>query len=82
MTKGKYDRKRAVEITCATDPVCAHIYLHRLRKTCATRWMEHGVPVRTLQSWLGHKELETTTKYLGVMDSSKLRANVNQAFGD
>jgi len=82
VTKGKYDGKREVEVTCATDPVCQHIYLHRLRKTCATRWMNAGVPVRTLQAWLGHKELETTMKYLGVTDSGKLRDHVNRAFGD
>src|SRR5579872_3910875 len=53
ITKGKYDRKREVEVTCATDPVCEHWYLHRLRKTCATRWQENGIPIRTIQVWLG-----------------------------
>jgi site-specific recombinase XerD len=44
--------------------------------------MEHGVPIRTLQFYLGHKNLETTMLYLGVTDSSKLRGNINAAFGD
>lgn len=81
ITKGRWKRTlRAV--TCKTDPVCEHIYLHRLRKTCATRWMEHGVPIRTVQSYLGHKKLDTTMLYLGVTDSSKLRSEINAAFGD
>jgi len=82
VTKGKYDRKHKVEVTCKTDPVCEHIYLHRLRKTCATRWQEHGVPIRTIQAWLGHKNLETTMIYLGVTDSAKLGKEVDEAFGD
>lgn len=82
ITKGKYDRKHEVEVTCKTDPVCEHIYLHRLRKTCATRWQEHGIPIRTIQAWLGHKNLETTMIYLGVTDTEKLRGQIDKAFGD
>lgn len=81
VTKGKYDRKHKVEVTCKTDPVCEHIFLHRLRKTCATRWQEHGVPIRTIQAWLGHKNLETTMLYLGVTDTEKLGVQVDTAFG-
>jgi len=82
VTLGKYDRKRQTEVTCKTQPVCEHIYLHRFRKTCATRWQEHGIPLRTIQVWLGHKHLETTQGYLGVTDISKLRGQIDAAFGD
>jgi integrase len=82
VTKGKYTTKKRVEVSCATDPVCEHIYLHRFRKTCATRWQEAGVPIRTIQHYLGHKNLETTAFYLGVSDSEKMRDKINEAFGD
>jgi integrase len=82
VNKGRYDRKRVVEVSCKTDPVCEHIFLHRLRKTCASRWEAFGVPVRTIQAWLGHKSLETTMLYLGVASSAKYRGNIDQAFGD
>jgi integrase/recombinase XerD len=78
--KGRYDRKRPVEVTCKTDPVCKHVFLHRLRKTCASRWEAAGIPVRTIQYYLGHKSLETTMRYLGVVDSAKLRGNIDKAF--
>jgi integrase/recombinase XerD len=80
--KGKYKWRKLVTVTCKTDPVCEHIYLHRLRKTCATRWAENGIPVRTIQYYLGHSSLETTTLYLGVADSDKMRDKINQAAGD
>jgi len=82
VTKGKYETKHEVEVTCKTDSVCKHIFLHRFRKTCATRWQEHRVPIRTIQAWLGHKNLETTMIYLGVTDTSKLGNEVDAAFGD
>ncbi len=82
ITKGRYERKQKTTVTCKTDPVCEHWYLHRLRKTCATRWHENGIPVRTIQAWLGHKKLETTMGYLGVTDADKLRGQIDKAFGD
>jgi integrase/recombinase XerD len=82
ITEGKYDKKKRIEVSCKDRPVCEHFYLHRFRKTCATRWHEAGVPVRTIQVWLGHKNLETTMIYLGVTDAEKLRGNINAAFGD
>lgn len=82
VNKGRYDRKRPVEVTCKTDPVCTHVFLHRLRKTCASRWEAAGIPVRTIQAWLGHKDLSTTQRYLGVTDSSKLRSKIDAAAGD
>jgi len=82
VTKGKYEAKREVEVTCATDPVCKNFYLHRLRKTCATRWEQRGIPVRTIQSMLGHKSLETTQKYLGVGDLAGMAEKFDSAFGD
>jgi integrase len=81
ITEGRYE-KRQVEVTCETHPVCEHFILHRFRKTCATRWMNNNVPVRTIQHWLGHKSLETTMIYLGVQDSEQLQSQVDEAYGD
>ena len=71
-------------VTCKTHPVCEHWILHRFRKTCGTRWSEAGVPVRTIQHWLGHKDLATTMRYLGTgdMHAPQTRAKINEAFGD
>ena len=79
VTKGKYHTKKAVEVTCKTDPVCEHIFLHRLRKTCASNWERAGVPLQTIRMMLGHKSLETTQKYLGVAGMDKIGDNVDLA---
>lgn len=37
---------------------------HALRHTCATRLINNGVPTSTVQKWLGHSSITTTTIYL------------------
>lgn len=66
------------EATCATRPLCEQFYLHRFRKTCATRWAKK-LDVRTVQHLLGHKSLATTQIYLGVTGGDELRAKINEA---
>jgi integrase len=61
---GKFHLRKQVEVTCETRPVCEKHYLHRLRKTAATRWLHSGINIRKIQSWLGHSSLEVTQLYL------------------
>jgi integrase/recombinase XerD len=67
---------------CAVKPVCKRFELHRFRKTFATMHHEAGVPVRTIQRWLRHSDLETTLKYLAASDDKreKTRDQVNATF--
>jgi len=46
---------------------------HRLRHTFATRLINLGVPVTTLQRLLGHRDLGTTQRYAQVMDPTAER---------
>jgi integrase len=80
ITVGEFKAKRQIEVTCKTNPVCENFFLHRFRKTCATRWSESGVPIRTIQHYLGHKSLEVTAKYLGITDPEQ--KTLDRAFGD
>jgi integrase/recombinase XerD len=67
-------------LSCATHPVCFDIILHKLRKTYASKLSREGVPVRTIQRWLRHSDLETTLAYLADEDDEELIEMVNQAF--
>jgi integrase len=64
MMDGKFHLRKPVDVTCETRPVCEKHYLHRLRKTAATRWLHSGINIRKIQSWLGHSSLEVTQLYL------------------
>jgi integrase len=64
MMDGKFHLRKLIDVTCETRPVCEKHYLHRLRKTAATRWLHNGINIRKIQSWLGHSSLEVTQLYL------------------
>jgi integrase len=38
--------------------------LHDLRHTAACEWILQGVPLTTVQAWLGHTSIEITSRYL------------------
>lgn len=80
ITVGEGKARHEEHVTCKTHPVCAKFFLHRFRKTCATNWQNAGIPVRTIQHYLGHKSLEVTQKYLGVTTPSQ--SQIDRAFGD
>lgn len=56
------------------------ISAHQLRHSFATELFRAGVHIRTIQALLGHKNLETTMRYLSVDDEQK-RAAVNRLKG-
>jgi integrase/recombinase XerD len=65
--------------SCETHAVCRRCGLHKFRKTSATMHRQAGVSLPTLQKWLGHANLGTTTRYTAVADlrSERTRTQVN-----
>jgi integrase/recombinase XerD len=55
-------------------------WLHKFRATFATWSLWNGVDLRTVQSWLGHSDLESTLRYLKPSRSQATRDKVNQTF--
>ena len=50
----------------------SNIHPHSLRRNCATRLMQQGADLRSIQQFLGHAELTTTAVYLAT-DEQRLR---------
>jgi site-specific recombinase XerD len=51
-----------------------HLYPRLLRSTFATRLLEEGADIMTVQHLLGHRNIETTLRYLSVTDARKRSA--------
>jgi integrase/recombinase XerD len=67
-----------VQVSCATGPYCDKHYLHRLRKTAATRWLRAGFDLETIRVLLGHKSLSVTQLYLS--DENNASKGVQEKF--
>jgi integrase/recombinase XerD len=62
---------------CAEGPYCQHFFLHKFRHTFATEHLRHGVDIRTLQGWMGHRDIKSTMVYLKGIQSKDALAKVN-----
>ena len=55
---------------------------HDLRHTFGTAMAAAGVPMRTLQEWMGHRDLATTQRYVDYAPNEREVEMVDRAFGD
>jgi integrase/recombinase XerD len=65
---------------CRKGPYCSSWFLHKFRATFATTHLCSGTDIRTLQVWMGHKDLASTMRYLKAGYGKDLLARVNAAF--
>jgi integrase/recombinase XerD len=62
---------------CAEGPYCMNFFLHKFRHTFATNHLRDGVDIRTVQSWLGHSDIQSTMVYLKGVRSKDAAVKVN-----
>jgi site-specific recombinase XerD len=62
---------------CAEGPYCMNFFLHKFRHTYATNHLRDGVDIRTVQAWLGHRDITSTMVYLKGIRSKDAAKKVN-----
>jgi integrase len=72
-----YARLRAALKTAGLDETFAW---HNLRHSYGTALAAQGVPMRTLQEWMGHKDIQTTQRYADYCPNAGERDVVEAAF--
>jgi integrase len=68
--------KTAWRLTCSRAGI-KDLHFHDLRREAGSRWMDAGVPLATIQRWLGHHNISQTSKYLAASlggDADDMRA--------
>ncbi len=68
--------KTAWRLTCQRAKIVG-LHFHDLRREAGSRWMDAGVPLATIQRWLGHHNISQTSTYLaasGGGDADAMRA--------
>jgi integrase len=75
---------RRVELNCSRCDGCKSAYreceeysLHRFRRTYITNLLRSGIDLRTVQHFAGHKDLQSTMRYLRPAATSEARAKIN-----
>ena len=58
----------------ATHAKVDKVTLHKFRHTYATRLLEEGADIVTVQHLLGHSDIDTTRRYLSPSDELQRRA--------
>ena len=68
--------KTAWRLTCKRAEI-DDLHFQDLRREAGSRWMDAGVPLATIQRWLGHHNISQTSTYLaatGGGDAAAMRA--------
>jgi integrase/recombinase XerD len=63
---------------CAEGAYCGRWFLHKFRHTYATRHLQDGIDIRTLQQWMGHRDIASTMVYLKGLRNSDVQARINK----
>lgn len=64
---------------CSQGPCCAKWKLHKWRDTFATKMLQSGLDIKSLQVLLGHKSLSVTEKYLRALGLAGLKEKINRS---
>jgi integrase len=51
-------------LACRQQFKAIDLHFHDLRREAGSRWMDAGVPLSTIQKWLGHANIAQTSTYL------------------
>jgi integrase len=51
-------------VACRQQFKAIDLHFHDLRREAGSRWMDAGVPLSTIQKWLGHANIAQTSTYL------------------
>ena len=73
--KGKHG-----QLNCHQHDVCEHWFLHKFRATFSTTNLQRGMDIKTVQYQLGHRDIQSTMRYVVPLRNEQLREKVNEVW--
>jgi integrase/recombinase XerD len=64
-------------VRCSTHAMCQEFGLHKFRHTYATTLLRDGVDILSVQKLLGHRDLDSTRRYLRALEPDELLTKIN-----
>ena len=64
--------------TCQRAKI-ADLHFHDLRREAGSRWMDAGIPLATIQRWLGHSDPKLTAQHYTDLGVEDLRDAIERA---
>lgn len=55
-------------------------WLHKFRATCCTTLLREGVDIRTVMKIMGHRNIQTTMRYLAPIEMERMRSKMDNVF--
>ena len=68
------------QLNCREDDVCEHWFLHKFRATFASTNLQRGMDIKTVQYQLGHRDIQSTMRYVTPLRNEQLREKVNEVW--
>ncbi len=72
--KPTYTESNGLTEECRAELRRINLHFHDLRREAGSRWLDAGVPLHTIQRWLGHTNISQTSTYLAVTDTGSHEA--------
>lgn len=69
--KPVYTETANLTAECRAALKSINLHFHDLRREAGSRWMDGGVPIATIQRWLGHSNVSQTSTYLAGSQASE-----------
>jgi site-specific recombinase XerD len=76
--------QRAFKLALTESGIIKKATVHTLRHSWATHLLEAGINIRHIQQWLGHRSLQTTTRYTHLTQVAEVTVTdiLNQLMAD
>lgn len=77
-----YPTKKFAKLIRKMPDLPQHITFHGLRKSCVSILVHQGMDIKSIQKWVGHKDINTTLKIYALVKDKESKREISDAMND